>query len=405
MNINVWLTLFWASALLTVYVYIGYPAVLVITRLLRGSRRTVRSEGTPPVTLIISAFNEDRVIGEKLQNALALDYPPSQLEILVVSDSSTDQTDAIVASFANKGVRLLRLSERGGKTLGLNAAVRETRGEIIVFSDANAMYAPDALRQLVGLFADPSIGAATGESRYVVGRDDPSTHSEATYWDYEIRLKTLESEVGSLVGGDGAIYAIRKHLYRAMDASDLSDFVNPLQIVAAGYRNVYAPGAVSYESGATGFPAEFRRKVRIVNRAWRATWKMRRLLNPIRYGFFAIQFWSHKVLRWLVPVLLIMILIANGQIASHDAFYRISLATQLVCYSAALGGLVLHSIGWRSLRILDVPFYFCLVNAASLTGIAQALLGRRYTTWSSSRPGAGSANDGSNSPRSSDNSR
>jgi cellulose synthase/poly-beta-1,6-N-acetylglucosamine synthase-like glycosyltransferase len=372
-------------------VYVGYPLVLVVARLLRRPRATTRGEGTPAATLVISAFNEERVIARKLENSLALDYPPERLEILVVSDSSSDRTDMIVQSFAHAGVRLLRLSERGGKTLGLNAAVREARGEIVIFSDANAMYATDAIRQLVCHFTDPGVGAVTGESRYLLGADDPSTQSEATYWDYEIRLKNLESEVGSAVGGDGAIYAIRKSLYRPMEASDLSDFVNPLQIVAAGYRNVYAPQAVSYESGATGFPAEYRRKVRIVNRAWRATWKMRSLLNPFDFGFFAIQFWSHKVLRWLVPVFLIAILVANVQLASKSTLYEIGLVTQLVCYSAALVGLLLHSIGRKSLRVFDVPFYFCLVNAASLAGIAQAVAGKRYTTWSSSRPDSESA--------------
>lgn len=388
MNVDAWLAIFWLSALLIGYVYVGYPLLLEIAWLL--TRRTLHvGEGQPSVTLVISAYNEESVIGEKLQNSLALDYPATQLEILVVSDQSTDRTDAIVASCADPRVRLLRLPERSGKTVGLNAAVLAASGEIIVFSDANALYAVDALREMVRCFGDPAVGAVTGESRYLIGADDPSTHSEATYWDYEIRLKTLESRVGSLVGGDGAIYAIRKQLYRDMDRSDLSDFVNPLQIVAAGFRNVYAPAAVSYESGATGFSAEFRRKVRIVNRAWHATLKMRRLLNPFRFGFFAVQFWSHKVLRWLVSLLLILMLLANSQLLAHGSLYQFSFAAQLICYSAALGGLLLHYFGKPSMRILDVPFYFCLVNAASLTGIAQALAGRRYTTWSSSRPGAG----------------
>lgn len=376
---------FWMSACVVVYVYAGYPVALWLLGTL-GRRRPVRQAPIePPVTLVVSAYNEAAVIGDKLRNSLALDYPADRLHILVVSDASSDGTDAAVLAFQDPRVELLRMAERGGKTAGLNAAVRRARGEIVVFSDANAMYDAQALRHLVRNFADPEVGAVTGESRYRIAEDDASTDAENQYWTYELWIKRLESSLGSLVGADGAIYAVRKGLYTDLSAADLSDFVNPLQVVARGYRNVYEAGAFSYEGGAEGFGAEFRRKVRIVNRAWRATLKLRSLLNPFRHGFFALQFLSHKVLRWFVPLFLLVILASNLWLAAGSAFYTATLTAQAMLYGAALAGMLLERAG-RPVRLLNIPYYFCAVNVASLLGIGQALAGRTYTTWNSSRP-------------------
>lgn len=378
--------IFWVSAVLVVYVYAGYPVALWVLGACGLGRPVRRGTIEPPVTLVISAYNEVAVIGAKLRNSLALDYPPDRLQILVVSDASSDGTDEAVLAVADPRVELLRMPERGGKTAGLNAAVRRARGGIIVFSDANALYDRLAIRHLVRNFADPEVGAVTGESRYQIADEDASTEAENQYWSYELWVKRQESRLGSLVGGDGAIYAVRRELYTDLAAADLSDFVNPLQVVAQGYRNVYETEAFSNEGGAEGFGAEFRRKVRIVNRAWRATLKLRGLLNPFRHGVFALQFLSHKVLRWFVPVFLLALLAANLWLARGGAlFYALTLAAQLAFYAAAALGLVLDRLG-RPVRLLNVPYYFCAVNIASLMGIGQALAGRTYTTWSSSRP-------------------
>lgn len=382
------LFVFWASAMLVLYVYIGYPLLLAV--LVRfGFRKPVNQAPIEPsVTLVISAFNEAAVIAEKLRNCLALDYPRDRLEVLVVSDASDDGTDEIVLATPGDQVRLLRMTSRGGKTAGLNRAVAEARGEIMVFSDANAMYDPAVIRNMVRNFNDPTVGAVTGESRYQVEQEDLSARSENRYWEYELALKRLESAVGSLVGGDGAIYAVRKSLYQDLDSADLSDFVNPLQVVAQGSRNVYEPEAWSYERGADSFASEFARKVRIVNRAWRATGKMRALLNPFNYGFFAIQFWSHKVLRWLIGVLLALIFFANLVIAGHAPIYVLALAGQCLIYFAAAAGWGCQRIGITPPRWLEIPYYFCVVNVASIVGILQAVRGRKYTTWQTSRAGS-----------------
>ena len=383
-------SIFWTGAGLLAWIYAGYPLLLWTLRRI-GVRRPVRVGPIEPrLTLIISAYNERQVIAAKLENCRRLDYPADRFEVIVVSDASDDGTDDVVLR-AGPPIRLLRMEVRGGKTVGLNAALRAATGEIVVFSDANAMYDRQALRQLVRNFADSQVGAVTGESRYEIGPDDASTESENAYWSYEIWIKALESNLGSLVGGDGAIYAIRRGLYRDMAPGDLSDFVNPLQIVAQGYRNVYEPTAISWEGGAEGYGAEFRRKVRIVNRAWRATFKMRSLLNPLRYGFFSLQYLSHKVLRWLVPWLMLAVLVTNALAADSSPAYALLLAGQLLFYALALAGWSRSGRVGASAplgRLTSIPYYFCLVNLASLVALVEVLGGKEYRTWSSSRPDA-----------------
>lgn len=370
---------------LILWVYVGYPLfLLLITRLTPGQpvqRRAI----TPPVTLIISAYNEGRVIRKKIENSLALDYPRERLEVLVVSDGSDDDTDAIVGEYKDRGVRLLRMRERGGKTVGLNCAVPQAAGEIIIFSDANALYHPQVVRNLTRNFADPEVGCVTGESRYEIDENSAdSTASENLYWRYELALKKMETQVGSLVGGDGAIYSIRKSLFRPLRPEDLSDFVNPLQIVAQGYRNVYEPEAISFEGGAESFEKEFRRKVRIVNRAWRGLWRVRQILNPLRFGFYTVQVISHKLLRWLIPVFMAGAFFANLFLLHYGIIHQVFFVLQLTFY-------VLAIIGWLQSRrpaiakVFYVPYYFCLVNYASLVGIISNYRGQKFAVWNTVR--------------------
>ena len=373
---------FWISVAVVVYVYAGYPL------LLRALARSPAISGAlqrecPSVTLVVSVFNEERCIRAKLENCLALDYPADRLDVVVVSDASTDGTEAIVAEFAGQGIRLLRMPERGGKTLGLNAAMVEASGDVVVFSDANAMYRQDAIKALMAPFSDPTVGAVVGESGYVQP-DSDAGRSESLYWRYETAIKRLESLNGSVVGGDGAIYAVRRSLYRPMAGDALSDFVNPLEVVRSGYRCVYAPAALSWEETAEGFGKEFRRKVRIVNRAWRALMSMKDLMNPLRYGRFAWQLVSHKLLRWLVPAFLLTAFVGNASLLGHRTIYDAAFAGQLLFYGLALTGALLNDRE-NLARLLYVPYYFCLVNIASACGILEAYRGKTYTTWSTAR--------------------
>jgi cellulose synthase/poly-beta-1,6-N-acetylglucosamine synthase-like glycosyltransferase len=379
---------FWICIALILWVYIGYPLLLWLLTRFSHDQTARRHPIEPPVTLIISAYNEAKVIRQKIENSLSLDYPRGLLDIVVVSDCSSDETDRIVEEYEPSGVRLMRMRERGGKTVGLNFAIPRAHGEVVIFSDANALYHRMVVRHLVRNFADPAVGCATGESRYEVDESaTDSTTSENLYWRYELALKRMESRIGSLVGGDGAIYAIRKSLFRPMQPEDLSDFVNPLQIVAQGYRNVYEPEAISFEGGAESFEKEFRRKVRIVNRAWRGLWRVRQVLNPFRFGFYSLQVISHKLLRWLVPVFMAGALGANLLILEAGRFYQAVLALQASFY-------LLAGIGWMQSRresiskLFYVPYYFCLVNIASLWGIVSNYRGQKFAVWSTVREGS-----------------
>lgn len=384
----VWIA-FWVLVLLVLYVYAGYPLVLAL--LSPRKPETLERNGavsvgpTPKTTLLISAYNEADCIAEKLDNTLAIDYPRDCLEIVVISDASEDDTDEVVRRYASRGVSLLRMPRRGGKTLGLNAGVAQSSGDIIVFSDANALYRADAVRRLVAPFSDARVGAVIGESTYVEP-DSESGRSESLYWRYETWIKALESRRGSVVGGDGAIYAVRRDLYKPMTADALSDFVNPLQVVKAGFRCVYEPRALSYEEAAADFNREYRRKVRIVNRAWRALWSMRDMLNPLRHGAFALKLWSHKVLRWWMPVAPAAILVLNLFLLERHPIYWLILVLQVLFYVLAASGFLLRHRP-RQPTLFRIPFYFCLVNFAAGVGLVQAMSGKSYVTWTTSRAG------------------
>lgn len=367
-------------------VYVGYPAALRAAVALRGPRPVRQEPIEPDVTLIVSAYNEARVIRAKIQNALALDYPRERLEILIVSDASTDDTDAIVREYADRGVILLRQDVRRGKTAGLNAAVARARGAIVVFSDANAMYRADAIRCLVRNFADPTVGCVTGEARYLKGRPSAPGLGERAYWSYEIQVKRLESALGSMVGGDGAIYAIRRELWRPLPEAAINDFLNPLQIVALGYRNVYEPDAVAFEEVAGGFTSEYRRRVRIVSRSWRAIFQAPGVLNPNRVGVFAFCLFVHKVLRWYSMAFLaaalaacvVILVVAPSHVAAE-----VGLAVGVV--------LLLASSLPAGRRALGVIGYFAVVSTASLVGILYGTTGRVKAVWTPPRAATATA--------------
>ncbi|HUG90531.1 MAG TPA: glycosyltransferase family 2 protein [Planctomycetaceae bacterium] len=382
---------FWACTAGVVATYALYPLTLRVLGLY--PRPHAIGTNTPPVTLVISAFNESAVIREKVENALALDYPRERLEIMVVSDASDDGTDEIVASFREAGVVLCRQDERRGKSAGLTRFVPAARGEIVVFSDANSMYEPDAVRRLVEHFADPRVGFVAGHQRYV---DDgtETCEAESLYWRYETWLKIQESRIGSVVCGDGAIYAIRAGLFEPLRDDDINDFTLPLRIVVRGYRGLFDPRAGCYERTADDFAGEFRRKMRIVNRSFGAVLRVPQALNPFRVGLFAYELLVHKVVRWFVPFLLAAALAASVWLAAERAasgrgvgLYAAAVGVQAALYGTALLGFV---PGLRRLRPVYIAFYFCLVNAAAGLGIVQLLAGWRTTTWDPERRVPGS---------------
>ncbi len=376
--------IFWFSIFLFFYVFIGYPVFIsCLGKFFPRSR--VRDESFQPmVTLIISAYNEEEVIREKILNSLELSYPKEKLEIIVVSDASTDRTDDIVREFEAQGVFLKRMSQRGGKTLGLNSAVPEAGGEIIVFSDANAMYEDNAVGKLVRNFKDHRVGCVTGDSLYVNLEGSRVGGNEKSYWDYDRFLKVMETKVGSMVGSDGALFAIRKSLYAPLDFDDINDFVLPLKIVSNGYDCIFEQEAICKESATTYLEEEFRRKVRVVNRSWNGFWKVKKLLNPFRYGWFSVQLFSHKLLRWLVPIPLVLIFFSSIWLVNHHWFYFAAVIVQVVGY--ALGGYgILQEIRRMPNNWLSFPAYFLTVMVASVIGIVKSIQGERITVWNPER--------------------
>lgn len=264
-------------------------------------------------------------------------------------------------------------------------AVPEAKGDIIVFSDANAMYQPDAIHKLVRHFADEQVGLVVGAAIYTDGEKNSAAQSENSYWEYELLIKQWESQIHSVVGGDGAIYAIRKHLYDKLDAKDINDFVNPLEIIAKGYRGIFDREAICLEETAGDFAKEARRKERIVNRSFRGLMKVRRVMNPFRTGFFAIEVISHKLLRWLVPIFILGIAIASI-IHSYDGIliFQILYVLEMLFLWLAIVGHLKHKSG-SMLPIFFYPYYFLMVNYYSLIGILKALSGNIQVTWSSPR--------------------
>ncbi len=379
--------LFWVCAALIGYVYLGYPLLLFALARRRLAPRALPDERLPRVTLLISAYNEDAVIREKLENAISLDYPSGRLEIIVISDCSEDATDRIVTSFASQGVRLIRQPKRLGKSSGLNLGVAQATGEILIFSDANAIYQRDALRLLVRHFCDERIGYVVGNARYadIPGRP-PSADSEGLYWRLEGWLKRRESEFGSVVGGDGAIYAIRRELFSPLRPTDINDFLNPLQIIGRGYRGVYESAAICYEEASDSFEKEFRRKVRIVSRSLNALRRAPRVLLPWNQPRHWIALVSHKLLRWFVPALLILCALSALALWSSSV-YRLAAVLQLIFYALALAGWAVEGRS-RIPAILYLPYYFCLVNLAALFGIAKFGRGSLSPTWQTVRQDA-----------------
>ena len=379
---------FLVSVCTVFYIYFGYPSLLSTLALFHRSHMKTTGRYHPTVSLIIAAYNEDAVIREKLENSLKLDYASDKLEIIVFSDASGDGTDEIVKSYAGQGVRLLRIEGRKGKTYCQNEAViKIATGEIMVFSDANSMYEPDAIQKLVRHFADEHVGCVSGELRYRGGGE--AVEGERTYWAYDKILKQLESKVSSLVGANGSIYAVRRALFKPLLPGTAEDLVRPLQIVQEGRRVVYEPEAVTWENTAQDASMEFQRRVRIVTQSVRSLLDNRtlfHLLNPLRYGIFSVQLWSHKVLRWLSGVFLLLIFALNVPLIGRGWLYNATMSGQAAFYLLALwGGVSEKALKRQAPKLPHVAYYFCLSCYAMLKGVYHGLRGRTMITWQPSR--------------------
>jgi len=372
--------IFFLSIALVFYVYAGYP-LLVLAFGKIFPHPVARQPYEPSVTVLIAAYNEETVIGTTITNKLDQDYPPENLEIIVISDASTDRTDAIVRSFDDPRVRLVRQEPRAGKTSALNLALPQAQGEVLVFSDANSLYGPGALRQLVSNFADPAVGYVTGKMIYASPDGSTIGTGCTSYMRYENALRAAETCLGSVVGVDGGIDAVRKKLYRPMRADQLPDFVLPLQVVAQGYRVVYDADAVLWEPSLKATQDEYRMRVRVSLRALWALFDMRQLLYSMGNPLFAWQLWSHKVFRYLCFVFLAAALASNIWLLGRGGlFYPGMFLLQLAGYAAAALMPVLERRGIRY-KLLVLARYLALLNLASAHAFGKFLLRRKQVVW------------------------
>lgn len=377
------------SGLLCGWVYLGYP--LLIALLARVRPRPVETTGAaePSVTVLIPAYNEEDLIERKLRNTLATDYPGERLEVLVVSDGCTDDTEEVVSKHSGEQpsgatVRLLSLP-RTGKVGALNAGAAEATGEILVMTDANAWWSESTVRRLTAAFEDPSVGGVCGNKLYADAYgSDATVRGENLYWRFDKWLKSRESRAGSIFAADGTLYAIRRSLFVPVDdAAQADDIAISARVVLQGYRLLFEPGAVVYEQPPRSGPEEFIRKVRVTNHSVRALWN----LGPDLWtsGFYSLELLSHKFLRHLLAFPLLALLASQIALIVLEAPGRLLLTALLVphllCYALAVAGWLLRDRPLGHRRLFSVPYYFLYVNAAALAGVASILTRRRYRIW------------------------
>lgn len=367
--------LFWICAAVIAYVHLGYPCLMWLLARRAASLQPDDPVQWPAVTLIIAAYNEARVLAAKLENSLCLDYPPDRLEIVVASDGSTDATDAVANGYADRGVRLVRVEGRQGKTAAQNAAVAAATGEIVVFSDANALYDRDAVRLLVRHFARQDVGCVEGRRADYAPAATAAARHELAYRDWETRLKRWESRVLSCTGATGPIYAVRRTLYVPLNPAMISDLMEPLLIMARhGKRQVFEAAAVSREAVLPDLGDEFRRKVRIMTRCLNSLRMAPDALNPLRTGWFAAQVISHRLLRWLAPCFALTATAACFALLDRPFYRAVLLAQTAFAGAAALGAALSHTR--FAPAFLRLPCSFCAANLAALAAVGNALLRR-----------------------------
>lgn len=370
---------FWFCLAVCVYVYFGYPALLWI--LSRFRSKPVREEDvTPRASFIVAAYNEEHGIGRKIENTLALDYPPEQLEIIIASNGCTDRTNDVVRSFEDPRVRLLCLPDPG-KMQAVNEAVRLATGDILVFTDADFLVDAQALRRMARKFADPEVGGVAGARKPgVVRQGDATGEGEGLYVRWDRLQKILESRIGSVYAADGLLYAIRRELYVPLDDPERGDDMTiSTQVPLAGFRLLFDPQVMAWEDGTIDARSEFRRKARIANRCTRALLGHGRRMFTA--GFYTVEVLSHKVLRHMIPFFLIPMLAANLALVREAPLYTLTLAGQLALYALALAGAALRETPAGHWKVFSIPYYFCFVNAAAFVGLLKLVAGRGTKAW------------------------
>jgi cellulose synthase/poly-beta-1,6-N-acetylglucosamine synthase-like glycosyltransferase len=375
--------LFCLCSSLLLYVYVLYPA-LATALAVRFGRPVRCGDALPSVTIIVTAYNEEKSIRAKLDNLAGLNYPAELVNILVASDGSSDSTEKIAASYDPRRVSVLRVPGRQGKTACQNASAAVAGGEILIFTDATTRLQACALRRLVEKFADPNVGCVGGRLEYVTDINNLTGCGGEAYWSYEMRLRAAESSLGSLIGVSGCLYAVRRSAYRPIDPDLISDFVIAMKMQEQGVRTVLAFDAVCFEATLDRGSHELSMRVRVAVRSLNALIRERQFLNPAKYGRFAWQLWSHKLLRYAAPLLWLGALGANLALALAQSdrreVYEALLGAQCLLIGAGGVGFLLQGTR-RSLGVFNRPYYFLLTNVAALIATLRYLQGERMVTW------------------------
>jgi glycosyltransferase involved in cell wall biosynthesis len=367
-------TVFWFSIIFIFYVYLGYPFLLAILFFLRN--RPVRKGNVYfRVSFIITAYNEEKRIGEKIENTLKQNYPGEKLEIIVASDCSADGTDMIVKSYESQGVKLVRATERKGKENAQKFAVDIASGEILIFSDVATFLKSDGVLNIVKNFNDSTVGCVSSIDRFI--DKDGNISGEGAYVTYEMMLRKLESRVNTLVGLSGSFFAARKDVCHPWATDLQSDFNTLINAIKKGYRGVSDSESIGYYPDLSDEKKEFFRKVRTVVRGIRVFMKSFTMLNPFQYGLFSWQFISHKLCRWIVPFALLFALLSNALIVGFSNYYLYFFVLQTFFYIAAILGLCTHS----KILILKIPLFFVMVNLSILLAWYKILKGEYFIKW------------------------
>jgi len=378
------LWIFWTGLFVVGFTYVGYGVIIYILSVVRN-RSTLPpqpDENVPEVTLLIAAYNEELYIEHKIQNTLALNYPPDRLQVFVVTDGSTDRTPELVGQ--HRSVKLFHEPGRKGKIHAVNRVMKFVSTPIVIFCDANTDLNADAIKNIVRHYQDPSIGGVAGEKRiFSKEKDNASGAGEGLYWKYESFLKRKDAEVYSVVGAAGELFSVRTELYEEPDENMIiEDFYLSLRITAKGYRFAYEPDAFAIETASASVREEWKRKVRISAGAFQAMLKLTDLLNPFRYGILSFQYVCHRVFRWTIaPLFLPLILLSNIILAWEGLpFYRLILALQLSFYGLAALGYLLRDKK-ISIKGFFVPYYFTVMNLSVYAGFIRFTKGQQSVLW------------------------
>jgi cellulose synthase/poly-beta-1,6-N-acetylglucosamine synthase-like glycosyltransferase len=371
--------LFWAFAGILGYVYVGYPLVVRLLASVAGRADKGSADFRPSVTVIITAYNEQKSVAAKIDNVLGLDYPARLLDVIVASDASNDATDAIVKSHSSERVTLMRVEGRRGKTACQNLAVTRARGDIVVFTDATTLIDRAALAVMVENFADGQVGCVAGLLVYLDKAGSLTAAGGLSYWSYEATLRSAESRLGTLIGVSGCLYGVRRSAYRPIVPTLISDFVIAMRMREQGLRTVLEERAVCFEETLHDSHQELSMRVRVALRSINALYAERRFLNPLGDPLFAWQLWSHKLLRYTSPYWLLAML-ATCAILAERPFYRTLLIIQLAIVAAGIAGFILQ-LNARRIGVLSKPYYFLLTNVASVIAMLRFAMGERMVTW------------------------